>query len=177
MSGREALVSAYSATGDDGPEIEADLGGGDPAILDVYASPGEDSPPLEGDYVAAINVDPHGEQLATVAYADETERIAEPGEKRIYARNAAGEITAELHMKGDGSVTIQAAAGAVVEIADDGAITLSGSSVSLQVGEAIGSFLQTLHLGVTTWAPVPNDGGAALKASLAPWLTQTPPGP
>ena len=79
-------------------------------------------------------------------------------------------------MRSDGSIEL-ANDLATVEVAADGSIKLSGTSVSLQAGEALGSFLTTLHAGVIAWVPVPNDGGAALKAALATWLAQSPPSP
>ena len=177
MPGREAIVSVYRAEGDEGPEVEVELGGEDFATADMYGPPGEDSPPLPDDEVAAISVDMDGDALATVAYADATPRVAAAGEKRLYSRDSDGSIVASLHLKGDGSVTLEAASGALVEVATDGSIKLSGASVSLQLGEPLGNFLSTLHTGIATWVPVPQDGGAALKGALASWITQVPPGP
>lgn len=184
MSSREATVSAYRA---DGPELEGDLGGGDPVTMEVYGPAGDDSPPLPGDSVAALNTDEHAEQLSAVAYADELPKVAEPGEKRIYARGPDGELTAELHIRGDGSVTLESTSGATITMAADGSVAidtsapikLSGATVSLDTGDPLGIFLQNLHAALTAWVPMNpiETDAAALKAALTLWLAQTPPGP
>ncbi len=182
MGGQIANVGEYRADGDSGPEIDGDLGGkieggeGDSATMDHFGPVGDDSPPLPDDWVLAVPIGGESEDLIAAAYSDETTHTAEPGEKRLYARNPAGEIVSTIHMRSDGTIELANDA-ATIEVAADGSITLSGTSVSLQAGEALGSFLTTLHTGVTAWAPVPNDGGAALKAALATWLAQSPPSP
>jgi hypothetical protein len=194
MSGLEAITDAYRADGDDGPETDLDLGGSDKGTADHFGGGGEDSPPLKGDWVTAVQLDGSTESLAAVAYSDDTERVAAAGEKRTYARNSDGSVVAEVHMKGDGSVTIARTAGSSVEVASNGAITIdagagtisidaagaisiSGASVSLQTGTSLGVHLTTLHTAITAWVPAPNDGGAALKAALATYIAQPPPGP
>lgn len=149
----------------------------DLATCEWYSGAGDDSPPLPGDSVAYVRISDGG-QYAAVSCDDKTSKTALAGEKRIYARNAAGEITATVHLKGTGEIEISQESGTASVIIDPaGAIQLSGTSVSLQVGEALGKFLQTLHAGVTAWVPAPNDGGLALKTALSAWLLQTPPGP
>lgn len=182
MGGQIADVGEYRAEGDSGPEIDADLGGkieggeGDSATMDHFGPVGDDSPPLPGDWVLAVPLEGETEELIAAAYSDDTTHTAEPGEKRLYARNPAGEIVSTIHMRGDGSIELANDA-ATVEVAPDGSIKLSGTSVSLQAGEALGSFLSTLHAGVVAWVPVPNDGGTALKTALTAWLAQSPPSP
>lgn len=203
MASQIARVGEYSADGDSGPEIKASLGGevdgGEPdgGFMDHYGPPGDDSPPLIGDWALCVAEDGTTETLIAAAYSDETTRIAEPGEKRIYARNAqTGEVVSEVHLKGDGEIKIAQASGpsvviapngeitlssgpATVTIATSGAITLAGSSVSLSAGTPLGLFLITLHAALTAWVPVnPIETDAlALKAALAAWLAQPPPSP
>lgn len=198
MGGLGSSVDAYRAEGDTGAEVDVDLGGKDGGTSDYYASPGEDSPPLPGDDVILVALDDDddesSETLAAVGYSDPTDRVAAGGEKRTYARDSSGEVTAEIHMRGDGSVTIQRSAGSAIIIGSDGAVTidagsgtitidvagaikLSGLTVSLDTGDPLGIFLRTLHSAVAAWVPVPQDGGAALKTALSPWIAQTPPGP
>lgn len=64
---------------------------------------------------------------------------------------------------------------ATVVVTNDGRIRLQGVDVELALGAGIARFLTDLHTGVTAWIPVPNDGAASLKTSLAPWLALIPP--
>ena len=176
MSAQIASVEEYTAAGDTGPEVKGDIGGEDVVTVEHFAPVGDDSAPLADDDVLAIPLDGDTENLVAAAYADKTTKVAAPGEKRIYARDSSGAVSAEIHLKNDGSIDIKGKA-ASATIAANGDISISGTKVSLRVGEPLGSFLNTLHAGVTAWVPVPQDGGAALKASLTAWLTQVPPGP
>lgn len=184
MGGQVATTGEYRAAEEDGPEVTVELGaqieGGesDPADADHFSSAGDDSPPLPGDWALLVDLEsePAEEQFAVAGYSDDTEKKAAPGERRLYARNPAGEVVSEVFLTGDGTMTLTNTA-ATVTVAPDGAITLSGTSVSLAQGTALGDFLSTLHANITSWVPVPNDGGAALKAALAPWLAKPPPAP
>ncbi len=194
--GAAGTVNKYLAQGDDGAEIDLDLGGDDPSTADHAGPAGDDSPPLPGDFVAALELDGVTQTMVVAGYADSTERVAEPGEKRIYARDSAGAVVSEVHLKGageivirrtsatgssitispDGSITLKQTAG-TVSIDASGAIKLSGVSVAMQAGAALGAHFLALHAGISAWVPVPMDGGAALKAALAAYIAQTPPGP
>lgn len=183
MSGLGGTVGAYRADGDDGPEVDIDPGGKDDGTADHIGPAGDDSPPLAGDFVVSVRLDDEDddatETLATVGYGDDTTKVAAAGEKRIYSRDSTGAVKAEIHLKGDGSVEIKAAAGAVVTIDVLGAIKISGTSVSMQVGADLGSHFSALSTALVAWTPLPNDGGAALKTALgvSGYLTQIPPGP
>lgn len=177
MGGQIAEVGEYRADGDDGPEVELELATDDPATADHYSAPGDDSAPLPGDFAATMPIEGEAETVASIGYSDDVSRVAGAGEKRIYSRDAGGGVVAEVYLQSDGTVAITQPTGASVTLAADGSITLSGTSVSLEVGEALGSFLQSLHSGILSWVPVPQDGGAALKASLGAWLAKVPPGP
>lgn len=200
MGGQITAVGGYLADGDTGAEISGSSGGdveggeGDGATIDHFTAPGDDSPPLEGDYALVVPLEGESDTLATASYSDDTAKVAARGEKRTYARDSSGAVTAEIHMKGDGEIAIQQVGGASAVIAPDGEITLansaasvavsatgeitlSGVSVSLAQGTPLGEFLIALHAGVLAWVPVPQDGGAALKASLGSWLGKAPPAP
>ena len=184
-------VGEYRADGDTGAEIDADLGGeieggsGDPSSLDHFGPSGEDSPPLPGDVVLAVPLDGLSETLVSAGYSDGTEKLAGPGEKRLYARDSDGAIVSEIFMEGDGAVTISQPGGASITLASSGEVTIDttgniklvGATVALQAGTPLGEFLISLHTGVTAWIPVPQDGGAALKAALGAWLAKAPPAP
>lgn len=120
------LIDNYTPDGDDGAEIDVDLGGGDLTPADVFASPGEDSPPLKGDDAALVDVEGASDTFAAVAFADDTPRVAEPGEKRTYARDSSGAVVAEIHMRGDGSVSIERTGGTSVTVGADDSLTVDG---------------------------------------------------
>jgi hypothetical protein len=178
MPGSVSPVSEYRPDGDDGAEIQVDLGGGDLADADVFGPAGEDSPPLPDDDALLVKLDGETETLAAVAYADATARTAEPGERRLYARDSSGAQVAEVYMQGDGTVTVTGATGSTVEIAADGSISISGASVAFQTGIDLGAHFAALHTAIKAWSPAPNDGGAALKTLLGvSYIGQVPPGP
>ena len=175
--GQIGTVGGYRAEGDDGPETDVDLGGGDLAPTDHMPGAGDDSPPLAEDYVALIELDGVTEQLAAVGYSDATDKVAAPGEKRIYARDSAGVLKAEVHIKGDGEIVVKQTAGSSITIAASGAVTIAATSVSFTVGQDLGTHFGALHAALAAWVVVPTDGGAALKTALAAYLLQVPPGP
>lgn len=192
MAAQVTAVGEYRAQGDTGPEVEGKLGGeieggeSDGATLDHFAPAGDDSPPLPDDFAIAIELDGESDTYVSGGYADETDKVAKPGEKRIYARDPDGAVVSEIYLPGDGSIAITQTGGASITVATDGAITidsgpkgitLTGATVSLQAGTPLGEFLIALHAGITAWVPVPQDGGAALKAALAAWLAKAPPAP
>lgn len=127
MGGQIVEVELY----EDG-DVKGDGGGDDRATRDHFSCPGDDAPPLPGDDAAAMDV-PGAGAAVMVAYADETEKAAAPGEKRIYARAPDGSVVAEFHLKGDGSWTISnllAPVGGVMSCAADGTITINGVDFS-----------------------------------------------
>lgn len=137
MSGAGGTVNEYRLEGDDGPETDLDLGGGDTATADHVGPVGDDSPPLDGDFVVAVELDGETETLAAVGYSDDTTKTAEPGEKRIYARDSDGALTAEIHIKGDGSVNITQVSGSTIVIASDGKITATAGTIDLKASTLV----------------------------------------
>lgn len=98
-------------------DITADPGGGANVSAEHFAPSGDDSPPLAGDSVALEDSAGSGLKQATGYYDPNNESKAADGEKRIYARDATGAATAEIWLKGDGSIEITAIkAGAKVTI-------------------------------------------------------------
>ena len=108
-----SLVSFTRTTvdGDRVAEVVLDFGGGDRATAPVFSPAGVDSQPLADDYVAVAETDGSGE-VAAVGYVDPAnEGTAAPGEFRIYARNADGDVVAEVHLQDDGAVVCVNASG------------------------------------------------------------------
>ncbi len=71
-----------------------------------YSDPGDDSQPLSDDLVAASsNLSTNGQNA--VGYVDiKNPGITQPGEKRIYARDADGVITASFYLQNDGTIVL-----------------------------------------------------------------------
>jgi hypothetical protein len=102
-----ATVLASERTTEDGAhvvDVTADLGGGDNATLDHFAPPGVDALPLPGDGAAISGGASTGGEQATGYNDPKNEGKAQPGEMRVYARNAAGEVVCEIWLKNDGSI-------------------------------------------------------------------------
>lgn len=133
-------------------DIKADPGGGANITAQHFSGPGDDSQPLPGDYVASIENQRSGTYSAVGFVDPKNAQTSGPGEKRIYARNAAGEAVATAHLKStseivifnaNGSLALDAAGtwtiNGVVTIDKDGNITTPGT-----IQAAIGKFINSL---------------------------------
>lgn len=125
-------------------DIEADGGikcdlGGDTVRADHYSDPGDDCQPLVGDFVA-LGAAPGAGTVQATGYLDgQNASQAKPGEKRIYSRDQAGTLVAEVWLTNDGTVTIRslkATAGGVVVIdPSSGDVTVNGNARISASGE------------------------------------------
>lgn len=108
-------------------EVQVDAGDDDPATVEHWAPPGDDSPPLAGDFVQLVDARGAGAEAA-VGYLDVANQgQAEPGEKRLYARNASGAVVATIWLKGDGTVVVTNLSGNSLEMAPSGDVTIKGN--------------------------------------------------
>lgn len=114
--------------GDD--NIKVDLGGDDTAIADTFQPSGEDSPPLPGDTVAMVP-GPSTGTVQTTGYDDDTEREAEPGEKRTYSRSAPGVLAASIYLQKDGSILIRDHVGGGDVVLGGGEVTAKADTASV----------------------------------------------
>lgn len=114
-----------------GGTVKNNPGGGAIVDSEYYAAgAGVDAPPLETDFVAVIEVQGTGRTVAVGSLDGANASIAEMGEMRVYARDAAGAIKATLHMKGDGSAKLFNDAGAI-ELKSDGSVDINGATISV----------------------------------------------
>ncbi len=88
-------------------EAKVDTGGGAIHTVQHYADPGDDSQPLPGDFPFLAETGGAGEHGAVGWHDTTTPRKAGPGEKRIYARSAAGTASVEFWMKASGEVHLE----------------------------------------------------------------------
>ena len=122
--GRIAEVLDIEETAE-GIAIKCDLGGGEIVTADHFSSPGDDSRPVVGDSVSIVE-SPGSGRWQVVGYDDaKNEPKAANGEKRTYARNATGEVVAEIWAKQNGDIDIQS-------ILTGGKITLNGVTIDQQ---------------------------------------------
>lgn len=136
MRGQIGIVESSERAEDEGAhvvEVQCDPGGGAAVTAEHYAPPGVDARPLPGDTVALQPSTGSG-RMQAAGYADtRNEGKAEAGEHRVYARDANGEVVAEVWVKGNGDVAIRSikAGGKVtingVEIDQDGNIATPGA--------------------------------------------------
>lgn len=106
--------------------------GGEANIRAQLANPsGVDAPPLNGDFAVVVHIQGTG-RAVQVANIDAISSTAQPGEHRIYARDADGTQVVELHLKGDGSAVLSNANGSAT-LAADGSLTLKKGAASVVV--------------------------------------------
>lgn len=144
-----AGVTAFARTETQGaqtPEVTVDRDGDETATAHHFAAPGDDAPPLPGDLAFLADDTGSGEAQA-VGYQDpSTPGLAAPGEKRIYARSAAGVVAVALWLKGDGTLVVESQSGAVVELGADGAVRI-GNALGEVAVDAAGVVTATTPLG------------------------------
>lgn len=83
-------------------DVRFDAGGGDLLTGQHGAPPGEDSHPLETDHVLAVPLDGEGRWIVLGYIDPSNEPQASEGEKRLYARDANGNIVGVLWLKNSG---------------------------------------------------------------------------
>lgn len=109
-------------------DVKVDPGGGPNITAEHFAPIGEDAHPLAGDYVVTNDVNGTGRE-AVVGYIDPlNEPKAQPGDKRIYARDEDGVVIVEIWLKNDGTAVISNDNGSVMLRPDGGTITTTPES-------------------------------------------------
>ena len=121
-------------------DVKVDPGGGANITAQHFSPAGDDAHPLPDDYAATVPVQRTGSEVA-VGYIDpKNEQKAQPGDKRIYARDPEdGSTVVEVWLKNDGTALV-ANAEASVEVKPDGSIKGSNSAGSFEL-QAGGNFV------------------------------------
>ena len=97
-----------------------------------FSDPGDDSHPLPGDLAILTESVGNGGK-AVVGYVDPNlEPVAQPGEKRIYARDSSGAVVASIHLHSDGLVQFDNAV-TTFRLKADGTIKLVNANGSLKL--------------------------------------------
>lgn len=155
-------------------DVKVNPGGGPNVTAEHFAPPGDDSHPLPTDYAYTAPTPQRGRQAA-VGYVDPINTPqAQPGEKRIYARDSDGAVVVEVWLKNDGEATIFNENGTVT-LSPDGTITAENGngSVTLSADGSIlgqngaGSFeLQTSGDFVVNGVTIAANGAVTIPSSL-----------
>jgi len=116
-------------------DVKCDPGGGANTTAEHFSSPGDDSFPLTTDVALTVPRNGSGRE-AVVGYIDpSSEQKAEAGDKRIYARDSAGDEVAEVWLENDGTITLENDE-ADITISPDGTITNTVGSLSFTLTPA-----------------------------------------
>ena len=136
------LLSFVRSTADQSKvsDVKVDPGGGANVTAQHFAPAGDDAHPLPGDYAATVSAQRSGSEVA-IGYLDpKSGQKAQPGDKRIYARNPEdGSTVVEVWLKNDGTATVYNAE-ASVEVSPGGSIKGSNSAGSFEL-QAGGNFV------------------------------------
>lgn len=109
--------------------VKVDPGGGANRTAQHFAPAGDDSHPLPDDYAATIPVQRTGSEVA-VGYVDpKNEQKAQPGEKRIYARDPSdGSVVVEVWLKNTGEAATANENGSATLRPDGGSVITTPKS-------------------------------------------------
>jgi hypothetical protein len=145
MAGRIAKILEFLRASRNGAQlagVKVNPGGGANITGQHMADAGDDSQPLAGDYGAVLGIPrSRGADGVLVGYVDiKNAGKAASGEKRIYSRDASGNVVAEVWLKNDGSVSIITPKTTITHAAD-GTITTTNNG---------GGFISMASSGVVT---------------------------
>lgn len=132
----------------------------DPLTFEMIAAPGDDSLPLPSDFCGAHEVDASGGFVAGGFTDSKNAGIALDGEKRIYSRDAAGVIHADVHLKNDGAIAITNDVGSI-SLAADGALSITNGPGSISMATD-----GTVNINGATISPI-GDVKSATGVSLS----------
>ena len=144
-----------------GRQLVKHLRFGDADVLeDPQATPaGIDSAPIK-DMKAVYATTSSIDQSVVVGYIP-VDSKAEPGEIRIFSMDDDGNEQTFIWVKKDGSI----------EIGGDADFAVGFDQTKKSIDE-LKDDINNLKNIFSAWVPVPTDGGAALKAALAPYIAQ-----
>lgn len=110
-------------------DIKCDPGGGANVTAEHAQPAGDDSHPLPNDYAAISGASGTGRQTAVGYFDPLNAPKAQPGEKRIYARDTAGALVVEVWLQNDGSCVVTNGAGTLL-LQPDGEFNINGARIT-----------------------------------------------
>jgi len=105
--------------------IKSNIGGGENSSDPLFSASGDDSPPLIKDDILLVEQASKGTYGAAGSLDHDNQQKAEPGEKRIYARDPEGLEVCEIHLKADSSIKASNSFG-FIELLADGKVSING---------------------------------------------------
>jgi YD repeat-containing protein len=171
MSGSIAEVLETVRNTEDGvPTLDVRVDGGKlPLKADHFDSAGVDAPPLPGDNAFAVDTEGSG-NVATVGYHDpKNASKAADGERRTYARDANGEITAEIWSKANGDIKI-------TSLKSGGKIDLNGVLIDQQGNLIVPGEITWMAVDSANPAPTANKASTHTHGSGVGPTTKPIPG-
>lgn len=136
------------------------LGKKDVQEIHVVAPFGDDSHPPK-DVRAIYQETGIKGQAVLVGYIN-TDSIADEGERRIFSVDpSTGETKTFVHLKNDGTIEFNGNSDNII-----------GYKQTADSINEIKDDINALKNAISSWTPVPNDGGSALKFALASYISQ-----
>lgn len=124
------------------------------------ASYGVDSNPIK-DMIAIYGSTSDKGKPVIIGYINKNQ-LADIGESRIFSTDEDGVLKTYIWLLNDG----------VMEVGGDTDFMVRFSKLK-EAFDEMQSDVNSLKTAISGWVPVPNDGGAALKAALATWIGAT----
>ena len=164
--GKLTLVKSFERAESGTSDVKVDPGGGPLITAQHFSDPGDDSHPLPDDYATTVGTLSTGRENA-VGYVDpNNQQKAQPGEKRIYARDENGDQVCEIWLKNDGSVRCENANGSFelevggdFVISDTVRITPAGKITGVSEIEVGGKELNNHDHPITSGSSAPGPTG------------------
>lgn len=175
--GRVIDIENNTSDGDNVRDVKIDIGGGQNLLAPLLQSSGVDAPPLPDDYVATVTHPGDNNETAAAFVDPSSELKSEKGEFRAFGRDATKTQKNEVHLKGDGTVSVNNDLG-TLEIQPTGLITLNGKVNAALKGTVFIANLTTFLTAVVTATSVvgsaPQNAAAlaAIGAAATALLTQ-----
>jgi hypothetical protein len=102
------ILDSFKGTAGE-PAAKVEIYKGDNANARIFNPPGDDSRPLDGDICYTEDSEDTEGGKDIIGFIDQkNEPVSEKGERRLYSRDANGNIVAKIHLKKDGTVLIEA---------------------------------------------------------------------
>lgn len=124
-----AKILRYTRGNPEADEITADPGGGNIITINPAQPAGDDSQPLPDDFVVAVGVPGLNRMISVNVFDVQSERVSEPGDKRIYARKTDRTTACQIWLKSNGTVLIDNGSGSIT-LKSDGVVNINGATIS-----------------------------------------------
>jgi hypothetical protein len=123
-------VIANGEDKDHGTLVTVSAAAKDDITVEHFSPPGVDAPPMPGDFAGTFEGTASGEFIAA-GYVDvKNAGTAEPGDVRIYSRDANGAPVAEVQILGLGDISLETGT-TMIEITAEGAVNIANASGSI----------------------------------------------